>query len=353
MNEKAPLLNTDLNSNNYGYYGQGGKGSWLQRRRKRKAIKEYYEDLDRLTGLYEDDMDLMQGRKKTQKPKPAMDRYLARAAIILNLALVCANLTAAYLSHSLSIVSTFVDSLMDVTSGAILGVCLWLIENTNSFNYPRGRARLELLGVILTSILMGIANMVIIAKSISVIVSGDINPVVNLPTLAIVLGGSGVKAILMTVCFRRGSPSSVVLAMDMRNDIFTSLVGLTSAVIADNFWIYADPIGAIIVCGLIALSWFRHAGEYIPSLVGIRAERELLSRILKIVIEHDDRIKCVDHIMVYHTGVDALVELHIVLDENLPLKITHDISHPLEKKLARLEFVERAFVHCDYDCDGD
>ncbi|KAK6027662.1 hypothetical protein OSTOST_06307 [Ostertagia ostertagi] len=72
-------------------------------------------------------------------------------------------------------------------------------------------------------------------------------------------------------------------------------------------------------------------------------KRDHLSRIIKIVIEHDDRIRFIDHVMVYHTGVQATVEVHIVLDENLPLKITHDICHPLEKKLLKLDFVERAF----------
>ncbi|KAK6018416.1 hypothetical protein OSTOST_16001 [Ostertagia ostertagi] len=69
-------------------------------------------------------------------------------------------------------------------------------------------------------------------------------------------------------------------------------------------------------------------------------------------MDHDERIRCLDHLMVYHTGAKAFVELHIVMDERLPLK---DYTRPLSswKKLQRLEFVERAFVHCDYACDGD
>ncbi|EYB95831.1 hypothetical protein Y032_0155g3043 [Ancylostoma ceylanicum] len=106
----------------------------------------------------------------------------------------------------------------------------------------------------------------------------------------------------------------------MRNDIATSLVAIVCATIGDRYWSYADPVGAILVCGLIATSWFHHAIQQVPILVGVRAERDQLSRILKIVIEHDDRIRQIHHIMVYHTGLQATVELHIVMDENLPLK---------------------------------
>uniref|UniRef100_A0A0K0D6Q9 ZT_dimer domain-containing protein n=1 Tax=Angiostrongylus cantonensis TaxID=6313 RepID=A0A0K0D6Q9_ANGCA len=152
--------------------------------------------------------------------------------------------------------------------------------------------------------------------------------------------------------------------------------------------------------GLIAVSWFRYSLEHVPILVGVRAERNRLIRVLKIAVEHDNRIRktnlislsitlmictrslahlsvdlhhcpifsSIHHAMVYHTGVQATVELHIVMDESLSLKtamkytvvlilpeetlqITHDISHSLQEKLLKLDFVERAFVHCDYDCD--
>lgn len=102
----------------------------------------------------------------------------------------------------------------------------------------------------------------------------------------------------------------------------------------------------------IAISWFSNAFEQIPFIAGHRGEKEQTSRILMIGIKHDDRIKYFDHIMVYHIGEKALVELHIVLDENLPLKITHDIAESLENKIKALDFVERCFVHVDYWCDG-
>jgi divalent metal cation (Fe/Co/Zn/Cd) transporter len=42
-----------------------------------------------------------------------------------------------------------------------------------------------------------------------------------------------------------------------------------------------------------------------------------------------------------------------VLDPNMTLQEAHDISEPLQIKLERLPYVERAFVHCDWKLDGD
>lgn len=327
--------------------------SFFEKMRRQKSKKEYYSRLEKLNQLYEEDDKLLEGITQPEEHEQSTDRWLANISIALNLTLLFTNLLASILSGSLSIVSTFVDSLMDVTSGLIIGICLKLIRNTNMFNYPRGRNRLELVGVIICSILMGISNTLLVMESIRSILEGDINPVMNITTISIMLGGSAVKIILCLICYKRGSSSSIVLAMDMRNDIATSIVAIICATVGDRYWPYADPLGAILVCGVIATSWYGHAIGHVPHLVGRRAESEKLSRILKIVIEHDERIKYVDHVMVYHTTLEALAEVHIVMDENLPLKVTHDIAQKLEQKLMMLVFVERCFVHCDYECDGD
>ncbi|VDM41365.1 unnamed protein product [Toxocara canis] len=270
------------------------------------------------------------------------DGLLASISFTLNIVLLFANATASFLSGSLSIISTFIDSAVDTTSGALIMLSAWAIKNTDMFNYPRGRTRLELVAVLMCSTIMGVANVMMI-----------VDPDANIPTVALVVGGCVAKIILLTVCYRHGTPSSRVLALDQRNDILTSAVALCGAFIGDKYWLYADPIGAICVCTFIAFSWFRNAFINIPMMVGRRAQQENLSRIMRICVEHDSHIKCLDHVMVYHTGAEAIVEVHIVLDEQLPLRIAHDIIESLTKKLSALPFVERAFVHGDYRCDGD
>jgi divalent metal cation (Fe/Co/Zn/Cd) transporter len=52
-----------------------------------------------------------------------------------------AKMVAAYFSHSLSVISTVVDSVMDITSGVVIWFTIKAIEKTNKYNYPIGRAR--------------------------------------------------------------------------------------------------------------------------------------------------------------------------------------------------------------------
>jgi len=46
-------------------------------------------------------------------------------------------------------------------------------------------------------------------------------------------------------------------------------------------------------------------------------------------------------------------KMDIVMEEGLPLKITHDVGQTLQRKLEGLARVERAFVHVDYEHEHD
>ncbi|WKY08690.1 hypothetical protein Q1695_007874 [Nippostrongylus brasiliensis] len=321
---------------------------------QQKWKQEYYDYQSRLGRLYEEDKKLLNTavprKDDGEEPESQMVLY---SCLALNILSLVGNLAASILSGSLSIMSTFVDSSMDLVCSGVMNGCMRFIEKADTFNYPRGRERLESIGVLICAVLMAFANVGMAMQAVHNITDSTSRPDMTPATIAIVGVQTALKALLSWVCYKKGTPSSIVVAMDLRNDVVSRISAVVFAHIGDRYWRLADPIGAIILCTMIAVLWFRHALDSVPHLIGRRAEQEQISRILRIAVDHDPRIRCLDHLMVYHTGAKAFVELHIVMDERLPLKVTHDISHPLEKKLQRLEFVERAFVHCDYFCDGD
>jgi cation diffusion facilitator family transporter len=332
-----------------------------ERRRRKKAKDRYYAEQERLLELYQEDDAVLKGYDRKKHAEDAdtktakrrrKDRILASVIFVVNIAMLTGNLTAAILSGSLSVVSAFIDSSMDIVSAVAINWAVWSINNTNYFNYPRGRERLELVAVIICSVLMGSANIMLIVQSIQAIIFRSVGPDANLPTIAILITGISVKFVLMIVCYHHNTSNSRTLGLDQRNDILTTFVALVGAYVGDKYTHYADAAGAILVCTYVAGSWFYNAFSHIPLIVGHRVEQQHLSRILRIAINHDDRIKCLDHILVYHLGEKALVELHVVLDEHLPLRMTHDITEALDHKLRALDFVERVFLHVDYCCDA-
>lgn len=162
------------------------------------------------------------------------------------------------------------------------------------------------------------------------------------------------KGTLCIYCFIfRRYPSVHVFFIDHRNDIIVNAFGLAMSIVGSRVVWYLDPIGAILIGVLILVSWAANAFEHVWLLVGKSAPKEYISKLVYLVLNHDSRIKQVETCRAYHAGQKYYVEVDVVMDEDLPLKITHDVSQTLQRKLEGLADVERAYVHVDYEHDHD
>ncbi|CEF68461.1 Cation efflux protein family and Cation efflux protein transmembrane domain and Cation efflux protein cytoplasmic domain-containing protein [Strongyloides ratti] len=279
-------------------------------------------------------------------------KRLAFITLIVNITLLIIKAIASYLSGSFSIISSFVDSAVDITSGLVIWLTVRAIKKRDPYLYPRGRTRLEPLALIIVSVIMGVASLQMIIQSLKSIIEKSIDPHVGFISAGIMISTIIIKFILVIVCQRfKGNASIDVLAQDHRNDCISNFVALLCAVGSRYLWIYLDPIGAIIVSLYIAYTWFSTGKEQMKILSGRSASPDFINRIIKICLDHDDRINFIDTVYVYHFGTKFLVEVHVVLDENMLLKEAHDISEALQINIEALNDVERAFVHCDYEYD--
>uniref|UniRef100_A0AC35TJ84 ZT_dimer domain-containing protein n=1 Tax=Rhabditophanes sp. KR3021 TaxID=114890 RepID=A0AC35TJ84_9BILA len=338
------------------------KFNYFENIKRHKAIDKVKSKFEELQKLYAEDEELRNKQNQEDRliENAEADQKQNRGDTILAMIVFCINililgicLTASIMSGSLSIMATLLDSIMDIASNGIINCSLWAVNHTNQYDYPRGRNKLECLSILICSVIMGVANIMMIVQALEAILNNEIDPKVDLLIILIVLSGSAIKLVLMLVCIKHGSNNSRLLSKDLRNDIITSVLTLIAAYIGTKVWKYADPIGAVIVCACIAINWFRDAISHIPMIVGVSAEQKNISRILNIAINHSKYINKIDFISIYHVGEKSQIELHIVLDKSLPLQLTHHISESLQRHIETLEFVERVFIHCDYRCDQD
>jgi len=96
---------------------------------------------------------------------------------------------------------------------------------------------------------------------------------------------------------------------------------------------WLDPAGAVAIATLILYSWVSTAFEYVPMLVGQSAPIDFLNKCVYLALTHDNRIEKIDTVRAYHAGQNYYVEMDIIMDEKTPLKISHDVSQILQRKL--------------------
>ncbi|KAI1661988.1 cation efflux family-domain-containing protein [Daldinia decipiens] len=319
----------------------------------KKELKKFYtrqnELIDQFLGA--DDEEQLQVEEDARvAPKI---KFAVNASFVANFCLFVIQLYAAVSTGSLSLFATAADAFMDLVSSFVMLITSRMAARASIYKYPVGRTRIETIGIILFCALMTTVAIQLIIESARTLGGGP-SESSELHIIPIVFVGIAIfaKGSLMFYCLTyRKYPSVHVFFIDHRNDIVVNIFGLVMSIVGDRFVWYLDPIGAICIALLILFSWVSNAFEQVWLLVGKSAPKEFVSKLIYISMTHDPLVQKVDTCRAYHAGQKYYVEVDIVMDQNIPLKISHDVSQSLQRKLEGLGDVERAFVHVDYNDD--
>ncbi|KAK3349942.1 cation efflux family-domain-containing protein [Lasiosphaeria hispida] len=323
--------------------------------KNKKQIRKYYTRQNKLIDQFLGADDEEQNKiEEDIRYKPKI-KFAVTASFVVNFFLFVIQMYAAIATGSLSLFATAADAFMDLVSSFVMLITSRLAARPSVYKFPVGRTRIETLGIILFCALMTTVAVQLLIESARRLGGGpsESEPLKIVPLVFVGIAIFA-KASLMVYCFAyRRFPSVHIFFVDHRNDIVVNIFGLIMSIVGDRFVWYLDPIGAILIALLILFSWAANAFEQVWLLVGKSAPRHFISKLIYMAMTHDDRVVKVDTCRAYHAGQRYYVEIDIVMDEELPLRITHDIAQELQRKLEGLSDVERAFVHVDYEHDHD
>ena len=268
---------------------------------------------------------------------------------------------ASALSGSIAIISSLVDTVLDLFRGRIMWWATHAMKHRDPYTYPQGRTKLEPVAVIILSVVMSFCSLQLIREAIMKVVGLAISDISSLPTVdevTFAIAGStvGVKLVLWIVC--RNVKSSVVqaLAQDHRNDVVSNSVAMVCGYLGSRDFkseitgfAYVDPLGAIVISVYIVMIWWQTGSTQIKMLTGHTARPDFLSKLTWVAVNHHAQILQIDTVRAFHFGNNFLVEVDIVLPSDMRLQEAHDIGETLQHRLESLDEVERAFVHLDYE----
>ncbi|KAL5015134.1 hypothetical protein ScPMuIL_009404 [Solemya velum] len=330
-----------------------------------KPLRKYYKAQDKLIDTYEGielHIDGLHDILLNEKVRKKSNR-LAKLSFFCNVILLVAKLTAAILSGSLSIISSLVDSVVDLASSVTIWATAKYAKRRDPYVYPQGRSKLEPVGIVILAVIMAVASVVLIIEALEKIIAyaqdpSSPAPIMDPVTISIACLTIVVKLVLFLLCRGLNHPAIRVLALDHRNDVFANSVAVICGYLGSvgfqnstGKWevVFVDPLGAIFISLYIVYNWIMVLKVQIKVLTGYTANPDFLSKITWTCVNHHREIKYVDTVRAFHFGNNFLVEVDIVLPEEMTLKEAHNIGEPLQQKIERFPEVERAFVHIDYE----
>ncbi|MGX2950455.1 cation diffusion facilitator family transporter [Ursidibacter sp. B-7004-1] len=271
----------------------------------------------------------------------------ATLAIVVASVLILIKAFAWWQTGSMAILAAMTDSLVDLFASITNIVVLRFALQPADDNHTFGHGKAESLAALAQSAFITGSAAFLLLQGIQrltepqFVQSSELGVVISLISIAL-------TAILVLyqrkVVKETGSPAIQADSLHYQTDLYMNAAILLAMLLNINGFIYADAIFAI----GIALYILYNAGvmlwEAMQSLLDQALPQEEVDRIWTIALEHP-RIISIHDVKTRRAGAVRFIQLHLELDDNLPLLIAHEITDSLEQKLLNAFPMSEVIIH--------
>lgn len=224
---------------------------------KRKMVEKYYEQQKEIQEQFEADRELISPsnaesgekaaakRARLEETRDFLEKVSLNLSFFCNIFLFIIKLTASFVTLSISVIASTLDSFLDLLSGTIIYIATKIRNRKGKMDFyyfPVGKSRIEPIGIVIFASVMATASFQVIGEAAREIVNymttpikwgqeTDLQKYMGIAVLAFTII---VKGFLYLLCrFQYWSPSIQALADDHRNDVVSNsivLVAVTSMI---------------------------------------------------------------------------------------------------------------------------
>ncbi|VDL62855.1 unnamed protein product [Hymenolepis diminuta] len=124
-----------------------------QKTTPKKKQDKLIEALQSTVSLLGDDDESAADRNQAARRQQRFNNALIKVTFFLNLTLLICKMTASILSHSLSVISSLMDSAVDLASGFTLWIAAHQMQKSLPYSYPTGKGRYYIEAIVCNKII--------------------------------------------------------------------------------------------------------------------------------------------------------------------------------------------------------
>ncbi|HTE51224.1 MAG TPA: cation diffusion facilitator family transporter [Kofleriaceae bacterium] len=282
-------------------------------------------------------------------------RRVLLGILVLNAAVFAAKAAYAVWSGSLAIASDAVHSLLDAAANVIGLVVLRFAHAPPDQGHPYGHRKLEVVAAAAIGVSVGIAAFKFAWDAIEALLTGRPAPHTSAVGFAVVGGTWLVNLVVARYEARRARElDSAFLAADAAHTASDLLVtaGVAASFTASYFGAgWADPLGALAIIVFVG----RIAWGILKSNITVLIDRAVIDpERVAAVARAVDGVEDVHRVRSRGTEVAAQLDLHLLVDGDLPLREAHAIAHAVEDRLrATIPAIDDVTIHMEPSDDPE
>jgi ferrous-iron efflux pump FieF len=271
------------------------------------------------------------------------------ASVAVALVLIAGKIAAWLLTGSLSVMASLVDSFMDLAASAINLVAVrWSLQPADKeHRYGHGKAE-SLAGLAQASFIAGSAFFLVV-HAVERLRSPIPIHQAQTGVIMMVIAMSITVALLayQHYVIRKTNSSAIRAdALHYATDLLTNLGTIAALVLAGLGWSGLDPVIAIVIAGYIFYSACRIGYEAAQMLMDRELPPEIREQIRQIA-QSPPQVKGVHDLRTRQSGQTMMIQLHLEMEDNVPLIQAHGICKAVEKEILRAWPRSDVIIHQD------
>ena len=283
------------------------------------------------------------------------DRQIYRVTLmgsVVNLILLAGKFAAGILGHSAAMIADAVHSLSDfLTDIVVIGfVRLSCKPADDDHDYGHGKyetVATSIIGMALlaVAVMLGWNGVEKIVRFIQGEIPESPEVIALAAAIASILLKEWIFRVTRKVAHEVESQALEANAWHHRSDAFSSIgtaIGIGGAVVLGNGWAILDPIAAVIVSGMIALTALRLLRKASGELLEESLPKETVDRIMEIVYE-DKLVRDIHNLHTRRIGNRIAIEMHLRLPGTITIEEAHRHASEIERNI-RAEFGQETHI---------
>ena len=269
--------------------------------------------------------------------------------IISNLLLFVTKIIIGLISSSISIIADAINNLSDMGTSLLTLVGFKISGKPADKDHPFGHQRIEyIIGLIIAMFIIFI-GFELFTTSIDKL----LNPVEsNMNIVVMIVLGLAILFKLVqglfysSVAKKINSIALKASSKDSINDVISTSFVLIGAILSYMLPYNFDGIFGLIVSGLIIITGIKLVKEGIDPLIGEKPDKELMNKIIDKVLSYEGVLGIHDLMAHMYGPQKCFISLHVEVDSQVDVLISHDLIDNIEKDIREIFNVEMV-IHMD------
>ncbi|MEW5756236.1 MAG: cation diffusion facilitator family transporter [Pseudomonadota bacterium] len=271
------------------------------------------------------------------------------ASMVTAVILIAAKFAAYLLTNSMSVLASLIDSLMDAGASLInlLAVRYSLAPPDTEHRYGHGKAE-SIAGLAQATFITG-SGLFLIVEAIDRIVHPE--PLDDLGIgLAVMIFAIAATLILLAIQYyvirRTHSTAIRADALHYKTDLLANGATIAALVLTQIGWFGVDPLFGLAIAVYILYSAWGIGRDAVHDLLDRELSDEKRATIIALATENP-RVRGIHDLRTRLSGRTEFIQMHLELDDDLPLIEAHAIADEVEKKIMQALPTADVVIHQD------